>query len=55
MAKKSNWWDKLTDFGGDIFESGLDFFTSPSGLAYLGGMGLSMKGMGDTKIPRRYT
>ena len=52
MAKKSNWWDKLTDFGGDIFESGLDFFTSPSGLAYLGGMGLSMSSMGDTKIPQ---
>ena len=47
-----SWWDNLVDFGGDLFESGIDFFTSPKGLAYLGGMGLSMGNFGETKIPQ---
>jgi len=48
----NSWWDNLVDFGGDLFESGIDFFTSPKGLAYLGGMGLSMGDFGETKIPQ---
>tara|TARA_R100001082_G_scaffold61798_1_gene34487 strand:- start:1873 stop:2667 length:795 start_codon:yes stop_codon:yes gene_type:complete len=47
-----SWWDNLVDFGGDLFDTGLDFFTSPKGLAYLGGMGLSMGSFGETKIPQ---
>ena len=51
-----SWWDNLIDgvmdAGGDLFESGIDFFTSPKGLAYLGGMGLSMSNFGETKIPQ---
>ena len=47
-----SWWDNLIDFGGDLFDTGLDFFTSPKGLAYLGGMGLSMGSFGETKIPQ---
>ena len=51
-----SWWDNLIDgvmdAGGDLFESGIDFFTSPKGLAYLGGMGLSMGNFGETKIPQ---
>ena len=51
-----SWWDNLIDgvidAGGDLFESGIDFFTSPKGLAYLGGMGLSMSNFGETRIPQ---
>ena len=47
-----SWWDNLVDFVGDLFDSGVDYFTSPQGLAYLGGMGLSMGSFGETKIPQ---